>query len=532
VTTTREPPTVPLDVDPPRGPRPSRARFGLLTRAWRQLTSMRTALLLLFLLALAAVPGSLLPQRGVTPLRVEQYYAEHPRLAPLLDRLSLFDVFAAPWFAAVYVLLFVSLVGCLAGRVRLPARALRCPPPPAPAHPARLRHGTAYATDAPPEQVLAAAAAGLRRRRYRVAGTPDTVCAEKGYLRETGNLVFHLALVALLAGVAAGSLFGYSGTVLLVEGGRGFTNSLISYDQFTAGPRVDPARLRPFSVRLEDFAARYQPDGTPRDFAARVRYRPDLDAGDRSRTIAVNRPLAIGPAKTYLIGHGYAPRFTVRDRAGRVVFSDHVPCTPQDAAFASTCTVKVSDTTPQLGFQAVFFPTTRLDPAQGYVSVHPALTAPGMTIAAWSGRLGVDSGIPQSVYELDTRRLSQARFDGPVGPDRPAQLLDLRDPAKRGVTGLPGGHTLTVDDVREFATFQVKKDPARLLVLVAAAVSLAGLVASLRVRRRRMWVRVVPAAGRTLVEVGGLSRSESDERAAGEFAAVVAGLPARRSEEG
>ncbi|MCW2606268.1 MAG: ResB family protein, partial [Frankiales bacterium] len=76
-------------------------------RAWRQLTSMRTALLLLFLLALGSVPGGFLPQRSLGPANVEQYLQDHPTLGPVLDRLSLFDVFASPWFAAVYLLLFV-----------------------------------------------------------------------------------------------------------------------------------------------------------------------------------------------------------------------------------------------------------------------------------------------------------------------------------------------------------------------------------------------------------------------------------------
>src|SRR3954467_515161 len=98
---------VPVDRRPARG---TRAR---LNRAWRQLTSMRTALLLLTLLALAAIPGTLLPQRGLNPVKVNTYIAAHPTLGPLLDKLSLFDVFAAPWFAAVYLLLFICLVGCL-----------------------------------------------------------------------------------------------------------------------------------------------------------------------------------------------------------------------------------------------------------------------------------------------------------------------------------------------------------------------------------------------------------------------------------
>jgi len=57
---------------------------------------MRTALLLLFLLALAAVPGSLLPQRSSDPTLVDLYIVRHPKLGPFIDRLDGFDVFGAP----------------------------------------------------------------------------------------------------------------------------------------------------------------------------------------------------------------------------------------------------------------------------------------------------------------------------------------------------------------------------------------------------------------------------------------------------
>jgi ResB-like family len=73
---------------------------GWLRWIWHQLTSMRTALVLLFLLALASIPGSVLPQQGIDPAAVSQYYAAHPALAPFLAKLSGFDVFGAPWFAA------------------------------------------------------------------------------------------------------------------------------------------------------------------------------------------------------------------------------------------------------------------------------------------------------------------------------------------------------------------------------------------------------------------------------------------------
>jgi len=166
--------TQPLDPDAPSAS--SRKRRGL-RYWWRKLTSMRTALLLLSLLALAAIPGSLLPQRGVNPARVAMFLSAHRTVGPLLDRLSAFDVFAAPWFAAIYLLLLISLVGCLIPRIRLHVRALRQPPPRTPRHLDRLPAHASWraATDSATTTTLLAAR--LRRRRWRVVTTTGEIRA-------------------------------------------------------------------------------------------------------------------------------------------------------------------------------------------------------------------------------------------------------------------------------------------------------------------------------------------------------------------
>jgi cytochrome c biogenesis protein len=516
--------TAPPDPGTRGGSRPRR-RFGLPLRLWRQLTSMRTALQLLFLLALAAIPGSLLPQRAVQPLQVQRYLIDHPHLGPIFDRLSLFDVFAAPWFAAIYGLLFISLSGCLVPRIRLHLKALRSAPPKAPAHPGRLRFGQTFTTTLPPQEVVQRAGSMLRRMRWRVASTDETVSAEKGYLRETGNLLFHIALLILLAGIGLGSVFGYSGTVLVVQG-DGFTNGLISYDQFKAGALINTDKLSPWNLHLDKFDATYLPSGEPSTFGALVTAHNGLNAAARTDTIKVNHPLSFGSAKVYLIGHGYAPRFTVRDAQGQIVFQQQVPCTPRDSMFTSTCVVKVPDTglpptkaTPghpskpqQFAFDGVFFPTEGLSPSEGFVSTFPALSAPGITIRALVGDLGLDSGIPQNVYVLP-KGMTQVATSGPAGANKPAQVLapGNSDPKAHTLTGLPKGYTLTVDNVLPFVTFQVKSDPYKKLVLLAAILIIVGLIMSLRVRRRRVWVRAQPdGEGRTLVEFGGLSRTDVD----------------------
>ncbi|WP_236705511.1 cytochrome c biogenesis protein ResB, partial [Frankia sp. ACN1ag] len=312
----------------------------------------------------------------------------------------------------------------------------------------------------------------------------------------------------------------YQGTTLVVTGDS-MANTIISYDQFSGGKLVDTAKLRPFSLTLNRFAAAYEPNGEPSDFRADVAYSPDLDAPTRQATIRVNHPLVLGNAKVYLIGHGYAPHFVLRDAKGRTVWQGNVPCTPRDGMFTSTCTVKIPDTglaplgvrkePQQLAFSGVFTPTTHLDPTQGYVSTFPAARAPGLTITGFVGNLHLDEGVPQNVYTVDTQDMRQLTLNGPAGTARNAQVLALNNPRQRTLSGLPGGLSLEADSVAEFATFQVKSDPFKREALIFAVLIIAGLIASLRVHRRRLWVRASPAPeGGSVVEIGGLSRSHGD----------------------
>ncbi len=510
-----------LSTAPAPAPAPRPSPTAGVRRAWRQLVSMRTALLLLFLLALASVPGSFLPQRSLNPVAVQGYFLDHPTLAPLLDRLAMFDVFASPWFAAIYLLLFVSLIGCLSSRLRLHARALRQPPPAVPRVLARLPAHERWTTTAPADDVLAAVRRDLRRSRWRVAERrlPDgglALSAEKGYLRETGNLLFHVSLVLLLVGIALGGLLGFRGTVLVKEGDA-FSNTVFAFDDITPGRRFDPDRLEPFTVALDDFQGTYAEDGKALTFSADVRYGEASDEPTRAYDLRVNHPLTIGGAKTYLLGHGYAPKVVVEDPAGNRT-EQTVVCLPQGPTFLSTCVIKVPDAAgEQLAFEGVFTPTTVQDPETGRVtSVFPAAENPALTVLGFRGDLGLDDGEPQSVYQLEDRsRLT------PIGDaTTPVKL------AEGDTWELPGGGSLTFVETTEWATFQVTQDPGKLVALVAGTGMVVGLCLSLFVRRRRVWLRLLPApvpagagpagagpAGkvtgpaRTVVEVAGLART-------------------------
>ncbi|MEO5983712.1 MAG: cytochrome c biogenesis protein ResB [Pedococcus sp.] len=491
---------------------PKLGLVGWLRWTWRQLTSMRTALFLLLLLAIGALPGSIWPQRSIDTARTADYIANHPTAGPWLDKLGFFDVYASPWFAAIYLLLFISLVGCVLPRTKIHWSAIRSKPPKAPARPERLPSSGRLELEVAPRVVLEAAREVLRRKRFRTDSHDDTsVSAEKGYLKETGNLVFHLSLIFIIIGVAVGHLWGWKGDVI-VPVGKTFSNTLLQYDTFSPGPWVDPQDLSPFSLKVDRLDAKFEENvtgrgqfGQPRDFTAHVTTEGVPGATQEQSTIKVNHPLEMKNAGVFLLGNGYAPTVTVRDKDGNATFSGPVPFLAQDNNYTSVGAIKVPGAGPeQLGFSGLFLPTAVIDKEKGPTSIFPDAKKPALALTLFEGTL-FPGGRPQSVYVLDTAEMTQVRTD------KGEPLRIWLEPGKTYT--LPGDRgTISFDSVDRFAGLSIRHDPGRFITLGAALLALAGLICSLVVRRRRVFVRVSPAqdGGRTVVTVGGLAKGDDD----------------------
>jgi cytochrome c biogenesis protein len=516
------PPSVPDDTitQPKLGP------IGWLRWFWRQLTSMRTALFLLLLLAVAAIPGSLVPQRTSDPNGVAQYKIDNPDLFPVLDRLQVFDTYSSVWFSSIYLLLFVSLIGCVLPRTRHHLQALRSAPPRTPARLARMAGFTTRSLDASGDddsavaRAVESARAMLRKGGYRVVTFPDSVSAERGYLRETGNLVFHSALVGILLAVGVGGGFGYSGQRVIVEG-QSFVNTLSAYDSFNPGRFVDENRLAQYRVKLDKLDVTYEERnknaiGQPTDYTASVTTDGGA-AGDANATaVKVNEPLRIAGTDIYLLGNGYAPTITVRNPAGDVVFTDSVPFLPQDPNLTSLGVIKVPDgLAQQVGMVGFFYPTQKTSSHdEGDFSSFPDLRNPVLSLNVFVGDLGLDAGVPRSVYELDTDGLTQLsgrNTDTPGIRLKPGETQELPD----------GLGTVSLDGVPRFASFDIHHDPTQGWVLFFALCVLAGLLTGLFIPRRRVWMKAVrrPDGGITL-EYAGLARGDDPtlESAVADFA--------------
>ncbi|GGV77977.1 cytochrome c biosynthesis protein [Streptomyces griseoloalbus] len=493
---------------------PSLGVIGWARWFWRQLTSMRVALLLLLLLSLGAIPGSLIPQTGIDETAVADFRERHDVLAPVYDKLGLFNVYSSVWFSAIYILLFISLIGCIVPRTWQFVGQLRGRPPGAPRRLTRLPAHTTWRTGAEPDQVREAALALLKRRRFRAHLAGDAVAAEKGYLREVGNLLFHIALIVMLIAFGWGQLFKSEGNKLIVEG-DGFSNTLTQYDDFKSGSLFTNDDLVPFSFHVKEFTGTYERTGpnkgTPRTYETELTYTEGADGEEKTALVKVNKPLKIGDAKVYLVSHGYAPVVTVRDGKGKIVFQDAVPLLPLDANVTSSGVVKVLDgyrnpqgEKEQLGFNAFFVPTFGGSASGTMLSQFPALDYPVLALSAYHGDLKADSGIPQSVYQMDKTKMKEFK-------DAKGELFKkLLMPGETMRLPNGAGSVTFEKDVKEWAGFQVVQEQGGGWALGGAVAAIGGLAASLFIQRRRVWVRAVEGPdGVTVVEMAGLGRSES-----------------------
>jgi cytochrome c biogenesis protein len=460
--------------------------LSLFRFAWRQLTSMRTALMLLLLLAIASIPGSLIPQRLQNPMRVDALFRSDPSLARRMDSFYLFDVYGSPWFSAIYILLFISLIGCVLPRSFEHFRAARALPPLTPQFLDRMEFFQSWDSTG---NELESARKWLKAERFRVREEDGSLSAEKGYLRETGNLFFHLALILILIGVSLGALFGMRGEAIVNVGER-FTNTPTTYDSLNYGKLFGDRSLTPFTIAVDSFVAKYNPvTNAPEDYTLKVTVTDSPDSPRVQRTIKVNSPLKMGSTNVYLQANGYSPIVTVRDKSGEIVLQGPIPFLPQDSNLSSLGAIKAPDADPQIGFIASFLPTAESNRIRGGFSSFPEALNPKLLLSAWTGDLGLDQGVPQSVYRIDTSKMEKIGL----------KSLNL------GETFTFAEGSISFDGFVPWVNLLVVRDPGKLYALLGGIVAILGLLGSLFTRRRRIWIRQRDG----VIEVAGLAKNSA-----------------------
>jgi cytochrome c biogenesis protein len=323
-------------------------------REWKTLSRMRTAVILLAIVAALSMVATLLPQRAIQPERASGWIQDHALLGPWFDRLGFFAVYESWLLIGAVVLMYVSLGNCV------------------------ITRGLAL----------------YRRWRRKLPRNAQ-------FIGEAGSLVFHLSFFVLLFGVMFNLAAGFTAFVNVVEGDS-VVEARPSYDQIEEGVLFNPSGHRGFEVKVDKFNASYYTDGRPADFVSHAEV---YDQGRKvsEKDIRVNQYLSYEDVKFYQANYGWAPVIQVFDPNGRVVFDQPVVFfgDPQ----LSNGVMKVPSAGPpgqQLGARMFFVPDL-----QGDASTPRAGTAnpdnPAIAMIMFQGDLHADR--VANVYDLDVSQM-------------------------------------------------------------------------------------------------------------------------------
>ncbi len=513
---------------------------------------MRTALVLLFLLAAGAAVGSLLPQIPNSPQRVASYELAHPFLGALFLRAGFFDVFGSWWFVLILTLLFVSLIACLIPRSRAMIRTIR-------QRPIQAREIDAFPqyrelhVPADPTAVAATARTVLRRHGYRVALATDgrAVAAEKGGLREVGSLVFHWAFLVLLVAVIVGKGTGYVGHATIVEG-QTWTDAAFNYDGDLRTGRFSSGSHTGIGIRLIDYSDAFRQSGVPMDFTSKVELLEPDGTLARSDTVTINHPVSFDGVRIFQFGFGWAPVVTIVDRGttifrGPVVMGQNAQPGDNPLTVPWIGFVKLPTLRPQVAIKLELYPDSVAYFAGLIAGVPQPMTQakdPFMRYSLWKGKL-----LDPSLNGLDTRLMREVTTGG-IGQGWTVDLVRGCVTSGASSSGLPrqlagtvcssgGGSELTMSfpHLRQYSRLQISRDTTVPWVLGAAILILAGLVAAMYSSRRKVWVRAEPKDAGSVVQIGGFALQRKDRfeeafpKLVEDLNAAIARIPADRREE-
>ena len=513
---------------------------------------MRTALVLLFLLAAAAAVGSLLPQIPNSPERVASYRLAHPFLGALFLRAGFFDVFGSWWFVLILTLLFVSLTACLLPRSRAMIRTIR-------QRPIQAREIDAFpqyrelrvASD--PEAAAATARAVLRRHGYRVALAEDgrAVAAEKGTLREAGSLVFHWAFLVLLVAVIVGKGTGYVGHATIVEG-QTFTDAAFNYDGDLRTGRFSSGSHTGIGIKLLDYSDAFRQSGVPMDFTSKIELINPDGTPARPDTVTINHPVSFDGVRIFQFGFGWAPVVTITEGGatsyhGPVVMGQNAQPGDNPLTVPWIGFVKLPTLRPQVAIKLELYPDSVAYFAGLIAGVPQPMTQandPFMRYSLWKGKL-----LDPSLSGLDTRLMREATTGG-IGQGWTVDLARGCVTSGASSSGLPrplagtvcpagvgSGLTMSFPELRQYSRLQISRDTTVPWVLGAAILILAGLVAAMYSSRRKVWVRAEPKDAGSFVRIGGFALQRKDRfeeafpKLVEDLDAAIAGIPAERREE-
>ena len=426
------------------------ARMG--AAAWRLLTDVRFAVVLILLLALSGLVGMLVRQFRVTkaddPARYEAELASVRTawerlpagglLVDTFDALGLFSVFSTPWFLLLMTVLVISIICCTLDRTpRLwrSVRHVRVEQPAAFFDPSR--EGRAVLDASGPDS-LEAVQRAFRQRHFRRQQTVTAdgvtyVYGDRNQYQKLATLLTHAGLVLFLVGGAVTVAAGFETVVFVGEGETAPVQAVGT-----------PGNLL---VKNHAFFAPRRADGSFADFSTDLSVFRDGEEVARE-TIRVNDPLELDGFVFHQNTFGPTAELTIRDDAGALVWDG-----------------------------PLLLDEELLGAPQGFMTI-PGTEA-GLVTVLSNDAQGSPALVMQGV--------------GPADPESGENDTLFLVTIPEGVTTDPevtAGQSITWAGVGSWSGMVIKQDPGQPIIWIAFGLLIAGLVLTFYFPRRRAWARI------------------------------------------
>lgn len=280
----------------------------IFKKFYRFLASMRFAILLLIVVAIACVIGSLVPQ-GEQFSQYRDSYSE--RTAAFILAFRLDDVFHSWWFIALVSLLCLSVLLCNLTRVRTLIRQTKNAA--LPEYAAAAEPDVAAEAIADPKPIF-------RRMRFlhpteTVVDGKEALFAYRNRLGFWGAWICHVGIVLIVLGYALGQMTLFSATVYGTPG------------------QTKPIENTPYEVTIDGFHTERNESGFAEQYVSALTVRNTETGETQSGTSSVNHPAVLGGMKLYQTASGYAARITISE--------DGVPFESADLCVGEELTISV-----------------------------------------------------------------------------------------------------------------------------------------------------------------------------------------------
>lgn len=268
-------------------------------------TSVRTTITLLFLLALCAIIGTIIPQGELSHTHGMAGQTFSNRLVLILD---LNNVYRSWWFTSLLGLLAFNILGCLLKRLPLIISEWK-------GTKKKFSFSVKFMDSRSPENLKKLLISPIRNM---FKGDPTivdragslTLSWERNRIYLWGFPLIHVAIIIILIGGLIGVFWGFRGHVQIRVGDKSSNFGLLSTGEI---------RELPFTIMVDGFTLTKYPTGEPKEFRSDVRLVAS-DGHELKGSILVNHPLTFKGISLYqsdyrLIGLSKV-NLTVKNEAG------------------------------------------------------------------------------------------------------------------------------------------------------------------------------------------------------------------------